>query len=714
MKMIPWRRPHPAYVILSRHADGELSARETMELNSHLAACEECREEVDFMVTLRARLREAPLPGPPRALLADILTRRESGERGWSPVDDCPLESRDPSIPVRSAATIAAALAFAAISLVFFSPGEIGAGSSALELDAGTPGSTIGVEFTTTAPGADVPALTLRGEYFTASDPTVGITHGAPFVAGLRREAPGRFVGDLTLPADVIYARFVVEDAYGEVLASDPRQGWEYFARNRDDEPTFDALWRRVMLLQEQAPDLARASLDRLLKLYPDRPEAWAFQWFFDQGAGDAEATRPEHRARLARFVRGLPAEPRPDALGYLADYALALGDEETEARLLNRLSHMAPAHPALARKRLARLAAEWGGNPQRFAAALEAEWASYGAPHENLLEAGLVVSLGLGDAAGARRWATRWRTAGLGDAPAVARAVAGSPELSDDALAWLREDLRTLDDAPPASPLARSRAEHRRAIGRDRAELLATLGRLLVERGDTGAGADTLALAAEILWRPDLFREVADLFALLGREGEAVRYHALAAGDPLDGATYLGHADHELAAFGLDADARRTTYERAAADYRAWLLGGPGDPVYARGPMVVTTREGATVDLAAELAGTITIVKFWSPGWSVSTDDLRAMLEDCRRLAGGGARLVVVAVDAVLDGSIVDHSACPDTPLLVDSGWAARARLLVTDLSATLVVDEHGRVRARVGSPDAAKRIALALAALD
>ena len=83
---------HPADRLLP-YLRGELAAAERAAIDTHLAACAECRDTVRDFAALAERLARAPAPAPPlhwgafRAQLRDKLERRQrpaAAGRRWS------------------------------------------------------------------------------------------------------------------------------------------------------------------------------------------------------------------------------------------------------------------------------------------------------------------------------------------------------------------------------------------------------------------------------------------------------------------------------------------------------------------------------------------------------------------------------------------------------------------------------------------------------
>ncbi|HEX5724633.1 MAG TPA: zf-HC2 domain-containing protein, partial [Longimicrobiaceae bacterium] len=78
---------HPAEAVLHEHADGRLDAADADAVERHLAACAPCRERVERIRTLRARLAALPRAAEPRRdLWAGVATRLDEAPAPPEPV----------------------------------------------------------------------------------------------------------------------------------------------------------------------------------------------------------------------------------------------------------------------------------------------------------------------------------------------------------------------------------------------------------------------------------------------------------------------------------------------------------------------------------------------------------------------------------------------------------------------------------------------------
>lgn len=69
--------------LLSAHLDGELAPETAAKVETHLAACPECRAELDHVGATRAALRSSPAVPAPAGFTRELVrTRHRSSRRG--------------------------------------------------------------------------------------------------------------------------------------------------------------------------------------------------------------------------------------------------------------------------------------------------------------------------------------------------------------------------------------------------------------------------------------------------------------------------------------------------------------------------------------------------------------------------------------------------------------------------------------------------------
>jgi len=698
-------RTHPGYDQLSRLADGELAPAEAMEVNGHLAQCDRCREEVDFMAELRERLRALAVPGPPSGLLPEILDRRESGDRVVLPLAAA-LEDTGRWRFRKGAAALVAVLVLAVAAFFVLRPQSIRAGSTTFEVEMREAGRPVEVSFVTAGGLAGESILRVRAEYFTFGELELGSTESGTLVEGvLRSRGDGEFRGEVLLPSTVAYARFVVEDYRGEDIERDYAEGWEYLARNENGEPTFEALWQRTLALESVAPREALESARELAERYPDRPEGWIYR-LANEGEGGIVRDAPP----VGAFLNRLPPDPRADELATIADYAGRTGADDVVSDLLQRIEAIDPRHPAVVQNRVERILADLQANPAQLLASLESEWLSHGHPDAVLLPMGLATALEAGATDAARRWADRWVAADPAANAEVAAMLGQLPELRPVAIDRLRAELGRIE-RPMTRPLGKTRSDDRRAVDRRRAGVFASLGHLLLAEGELDEASDALSRAAAHAWDSDTLERLVRVSEVLGRDDIADRYRLLLVADPL-----LETEDRHriVTELGLTSTELESRVDQVRREMIGGMLGSTRDRIFPSGSIRLAAVDGGPRDLGARLGHAPTLVQFWTPLLSSSVRKLEFLLGECDRLTDEGVRLIAVSADAVGENQLPDgHETCQGFEILIDSGSEARLAFRTDVLSEGILLDRGGQIRARFVDALDEVRAALVLAAI-
>lgn len=104
--------------LLGAHADGQLDAVKTIEVDDHLAGCEDCRERVALDRAIRGSLKKAVKTAAPDDMRARMLARMSAERPAETPVEAAPAEAPAPKRPAmlrhwRTALPFASAAAMA-------------------------------------------------------------------------------------------------------------------------------------------------------------------------------------------------------------------------------------------------------------------------------------------------------------------------------------------------------------------------------------------------------------------------------------------------------------------------------------------------------------------------------------------------------------------------------------------------------------------------
>jgi len=710
----PLRPTHPDYDTLSQHADRVLKPSEAMEINGHLVGCKECREEVDFMVDLRARLRGLGGPPPPEGLLDEILSLRDQGDR--VNLDD---DYEDPEVAgyrrARIRRTILGVMVAIVASVGFALIGARGvdAGASRLEFSNALVELPILFEYRTAGTLADEPKLVLRGEYFEST--SLGAL-GPPSTlrADLTRRSTGRFDGRVVLPPATLYARFAVEDPEGEVVETGGGV-WERLQVNEDGQPTLAALVVKAQL-ELIRRDVAAVSLttDQLFKLYPDKPQTWSLRWQVAKILSPllAEEATGEFRDRLHRFAASPPTDHSPDELASLSRYAFELGELETWGHLLKQLQAGAPDHPEASLGRVRELMVRSGSNPAVLLETLEADWALRGAADAPAVPMFLQLSRAAKDPAAAVRWFDRWTMIEPLTRGRAAALLATLPVASSQLLHRLAESVAWLEEGRAPRPLGVSKAEHDRSQNQLRQRLLKAIAAFRADAGEAESAYEALSAAAELGWDPELFAELADLASTLNHPEAARAYYMYALVDPIVDDQRLAEIRSALSSFQLDDVEFETLRFAAVAAMHKTVLGDYGSARIDE-TVLVTSPDGVAQDLYPVVRGQTTIIQVWAPRAARSIKKVRSDVASCGLRPSGQVGRILLASDRYDDTlfSDVDLEASCSIRWFVDGDRQARNALQNRLNDEILVLDFSGAVRYRGEDLEMARRVAVLLA---
>ncbi len=645
----PLRRTHPSYETLSALADHELKASEAMTINAHLVGCQDCREEVDFMVDLRERLRGIHGPPAPHELLHEVLRLRGIGERVVLAAEPEPVEYRRSRLRrVLPAATVALA---AGVGFAVFGPSDIEAGGSRLEIAGGffekgasAPGM---IDFQTTGLLADREHLVARAEYFT---PEVdGVGHGKSVIleSPLERKGPGEFQGELTPPGSAAYARIVVETVDGDQI--DNGFGvWEQLATD-DGAFTYDALLLKAEAARafgdiEGAFETAR----QLMELDPTRPESWFWSAALEGELkpDDSAVSPPANRQHLLNLIDALPEREDANELAALLELAVTLEEMDVHRDLVNRLTTVAPRHPVAAGGRALQLSIANWNDARTLESELESDWSRYGASDAQLFGTALGAAVDSENAAAAVRWFDRWMASDPDARLAAVTILAKLPVTTEAVSDRVREVIDWLGTDVPVRPLGRTVGEHRTELEKKRGDVEVLLASVLRKAGDPSGADAALLRAAEIGADASVFGEAAMLAMERGDVALARRYQLFEYIDPLTSAKRKAALADVLGASGLSAVESQFESEIDAAtrEMRGRVFKGHQPIAPPREPWLVESYDGLDVDLLGELGSAATIVLFWHPHASDSIDRVVQMFSVCEELATRGIRVIALS----------------------------------------------------------------------
>jgi hypothetical protein len=601
---------------LKRFADGDETA-DRRQVADHIATCSECRDQVASLRSLSQAARGLGEIDVPSTLIGSVRTRVAAGEQVILPLTDSGIKSVRP----RWAYAAAAAVVLIAVGAWLFWPNpDLSAaattGTLSLTPEHPGPGAWISVQYEPPQALAGNKTLALRARFRTERAEGYEWTTRQVVAATLTRAGRGRFEGRFRLPDQAVYAAFAVEAPDGRVVDSNDHRLWDLLVVGADGRPLYAAFQQQAFDLQGRNWPEALEVARRLVKAYPELPEAWADLQFFQMvvlGRSYNESTATGEAARLKDFQRQYAHSTSPDIMVGMYDYAIQLGDTVITAYWKPRIvADTSSATPIIA-YHVGTLYYLFQKDHQAAMTAGDSLWKRYHPIDPGLFEQNMVgFALQAKDTAALLRWVTRLDQIMPKSSTWAEGAMTKFPTLRDTGLAMLRASIKRLSEGNDSlRPLEMTKDEQRHASAADANRGLVFLGNALIAGGDTVAGADTLRLATTDGWDPALFRQVASQFLALHDTARAARLLALAAADP--GTSVAG--DDSLRA-QLGAYAIRQSWsgmvDSAGLEMRRRLL---ADAVVKplRPSIRVTAPDGKVVNLTDLLHGNTSFVVFWS-----------------------------------------------------------------------------------------------------
>jgi thiol-disulfide isomerase/thioredoxin len=640
---------HPSTILLSRHADGELSPRRALRVSRHVAACARCRRAVAELRDVGELASALNGVAPPEGALDRILARRAAGGRVMLPGKPRPAVVRRRTGRVVRLAAAACVVLLAGAAAMLLRTRELEADHSELRFSPAQPraGQTVHVEYRATGRFAGQSRLVLRARFV---DERSGENLPTVRVAELSRDEGGTFRGTFRLPDTAGYAVFAVEDTAARSVDYNAER-WELLAHGRDGRPLRAALAARVNDVRQRDREAARATAGLLARLYPDHPGSWLAVFDAEHAAADAERTealKAEHRLRFASLAAALS---RPGAsegdLCDMAFYASRVGDSAVYARWTGRLYRDYPASACSVKLR----ALDEGPVAEETAAtrvaAYEQMWQRYGAVTPQLPFSAFMAARGARDPAAMLTWGSRLSAAVPWIRPMVGQVLLASADPAAHAAGMesIRALLSHMDSLPDAErTLTMTREEQRRVSRRGAAALLRMLGTALAADGRRAAALDTLQRAQDATWDPALFRELAALRLSVGDTAGAFAALAGVAADPL---TPPAFADSARARLGGGFDAAR--WQRSLAEGRERmrsLLASAAQSRAVRLPVRVSNATGQRTGWRPD-GGRPTVVAFWLRHCPPSREQLDGLPGLQAALAARGASFVTITPEA-------------------------------------------------------------------
>ncbi len=502
--------------------------------------------------------------------------------------------------------------------------------------------------------------LYLRARLRAPTDESYNQSQGSRTLVALERQLDGTFRGSFSLPREVVYGAFAVEDPEAEVVDTRGDRFWEILVHDSGGRPLFQALEQRfhdhMGRNQREVLETAR----QLARLHPEHPHAWtllqaAESWVLgEEGAQEREA---EHRERARAFHEAFQArdDVTAEEMGYLYWYAR----DEIRDRWRARLMEEHPGHFFAVQERAMELRQTLGDDPEALLQELEGLWevAADDEARARVLRVAFGTARETGDPQTIRLWSDRWLETTPSDATNIAAALTRIPEAREEGIRLLEHEIQeSLEASDEDRALGATREEHLASVENRVALLRQYLGEALQASGRVQEAVRVLEMAAEAGWSPRRFRSLGEAYREAGDSAGVLRAHAALAADP-------GMNAEEVDSLGVAAGGQPGEWEAAVQEARRTMVRRTLEA--ARDESLPTVRmkelDGSTALLANLLGEKATIVVFWSRSCGYSHQAMPRIAELAGTLREEGVPLLAVTGDA--RGEIETY--------LAENGWA-------------------------------------------
>jgi peroxiredoxin len=570
------------------------------------------------------------------------------------------------------------------------------AGMLTFSSDRPLPGQRVEATYHSSKALTGEPRLHLRARLRTPEHDDYNDGMGSRTVAVLEKQRDGTFLGSFSLPADVVYAAFAVEDV--AATRTDSREGrfWEVLVHDAAGRPLFETLKQRCNDHMGRNELAVLETAREMVRLYPENPTGWSILHAaegFILGEQAAEVRMAEHRERLNAFDRAL-AEKRDlsaDEVGAIYWYALSLRDEELAARWRERLIAEYPGHYFVGQERVMELAREHREDPAALLHELEELWTRADSRRfrERIIGPAFTAARQVRGGT-VLVWADRSVQTKPASRVSVATTLASTEATREEGIRRLQDEVSRMEQFPDEErPLGATVAEHRETTAHRAAALRTSFGGALLAAGRTREGIAALEQAATVGWNTSRFRSLGDAWLSDGNREGAIPAFAAVAADP---ATSTETSDSLRLELGLEpapweaavSRARIKMLERTLQSARAETL-----------PSVnVVIRNGSPARLEELIGDEASVVVFWSRYCGFSVEAMPRIAALAERFAQEPVRLLAVTRDSPAQAEPYLQEGEWNIQVLFDTeGEAARA-LNSWGTPQYFVLDGAGRLR--------------------
>lgn len=709
---------HPSLSDLSAFQAKELPPSSSRDIGLHLQHCARCQDSLRFVHRVNVP-SSAPLPLAADDLLVRIQQSRAAGARSILPgaLTATPRPARRPVWAIAAAVLVVAGVT----QLFTASDAEAAIEGGVLTLSpaAPRPGAVVHARYVPAAGAMSAaPLLRLRARIRTPEDESYRVPAAHLLEVGALSRAPnGVYEGRFTVPDSVVFAVLAVESIDSSRVDDNDGQGWELLVSAPDGRPQFAALMQRAEDMMGRSWEEGYASVRRATELYPDSVSGWTSRWFFESqlfSGAEAESIAVVRAITTDRLVAQIKHAP---ALSYHD-----IGSVYYRAYVNGSRPGATAADSVERQYWWARMTAEYPTHEQRAqhfavfldtkalgsAAALDSLERLYavfaplrGGAGRNLVYQGEAVARRLGNAMRLRTWTARYLSGEADSARQMAVFLSATPAFRAEGMEALRRLLREERVARMVvRPLGRNATAQERHVADARRSVLAALGQALVATGNMPEALDTLRLASDGGWEPELFRTLARSYRQAGDSAGALAMEARLVADGRtsdklrDSLSRSGEQRAGTARWaGLVRDARQEMHAR--------LLDRSISRVIAPGASV-QSRNGAEQTLASLAGEKAALVIFWSRRCGPAIKALPALRTLIASRGVSGTPVVFVvdeAPSAALDAFLAEQKI--SWPVYYDPRTRLGNAMRNFGTPHYYVLDGGGRIRFKGAGPD-------------
>ena len=577
--------------------------------------------------------------------------------------------------------------------------------------EAPVPNSRIEVTYTPIERLAGDQELVLRGHFRTERD---GMYNGGlrnTALAKLKPEPNGAFAASFTLPDQVVYAAFVVEDETGQRIDANGRDLFELLIHAEDGQPLYHSLMQRAYDFAGRNWITAYESNRLAMELYPDSLAGWSTLRFHEDvalGSAGSDSLLAWHRENFAGIHEEYAgrASLSPATVVAIQGYADDVEDSVAVAFWTERARNDGRGTRSWAQIVGIETVRKFFEDRDAAAAlaAFEEYWPDAEGTGSQMLSWALDVATEWNrapDLPAADRWIERMLADG-GSKFSAARRLASFPERRERALELARQGLERSTRAGtehadlvahPGRPLGRTVSEYARIRARQWADRLVTYSELLSAAGEEDEALEALEEAAATAVDPEVFQRLADVKLSRGDTAGAARDYAVFAAHPL---THADRADSLAALVGQNTEspvwhallesAKARMLPRILADTVRWSPKSSS----------LADKNGNRVLLSDLLEGRNTVLVFWARSCGYSVAEIPQVLRLRELLESTGVQILSITTDDQPGPDMEEFMAARGVtyPVYYDLAAEAKSAFAVSGIPSYFVLDASGSVR--------------------